>query len=462
MIKAVLGKKAPMRARALLAATLVMLLFFSLAGWALHRAFANSVDQSAKNALQAYVVTLLSTMEFRENNKVVFETLPLPELALANSGVYAEIWSEEQLLWRSDSLIGKPLPKVGAQLGEYRFFPVLQQYQQYVLSLLVDWQEDAISRQFKVVVAVDSQTYQQQLQGYDRTLLGWLFALGLLLILFQLLLFTWLFRPLSRVILQLRAIERGEKPGFDEDFPAEVSVLTGSLNDYIEHEKRQIQKQKDSFANLAHSLKTPLAVIRASINPEHDQAELIEQQLDNMSNSIEYQLNKASTIARRRYSTPIQCAGSIKRVVAALQTLFKDKGVQLTVKMNDDVSFQGEEGDLLEVVGNLLENACKWCDKHVLLRVYNRQNGPAEEDGRFYSSLCIEVIDDGPGIDPDQRESILKRGKRLDEQVQGHGIGASIVADIVDAYDGQLSMLDGESNKVELAFEPGLKIFVSL
>ena len=246
-----------MRYRAMTTIAIVMLLFFTTAGWALYKSFEKSVDQSARSTMEAYIVSLLSTMDFVDslnnqrgllgNGQVTFDPLPLPQLAQPNSGIYAEIWENDSLLWRSESLIGKSLPRLSSIISEYQFFPN-QSTNIGAASLLtfgVDWQEESMTRKFAVIVAVDALPYQQSLQGYAKTLFTWLFLIGALLLLLQILLFSFLFRPLSRVVRQLTKIESGERLNFDNKYPEEVLVLTSSLNAYIEQRKtRSLSKKR--------------------------------------------------------------------------------------------------------------------------------------------------------------------------------------------------------------------------
>lgn len=465
-----------MRYRAMIIIVVVMTFFFTTAGWALYKAFEKSVEQSANSTMEAYIVSLLSTMDFIDNTRlvdanvnvdpgeVVFDSLPLPQLARPNSGVYAEIWDDKSLLWRSNSLIGKPLPRMPALMGEYRFYPNESTTMGLanLLTFGVEWQEEDLLKHFEVVVAVDALPYQKRLSGYSKTLLTWLFVIGVLLLLLQLIFFSFLFRPLFRVVSQLNEIELGERADFDTNYPQEVLVLTSSFNAYIEHEKKQIAKQKSSLSNLAHALKTPLAVIRGALSSEPIDSDTAEQQLDVMSDSIEYQLNKANSLSRQRFQKPIQCQPRIASIVSALTKLYTEKGVEILVDIEEGCSFFGDEGDLLEVIGNLLENACKWCDKRVFLIAKTAHSSNSVNRAQ----LSFVVLDDGPGIEASQRELIVQRGKRLDEKVKGHGIGLSIVNDIVSSYGGKLDFLDA---KGELIFKKslftltsGLKVTVTI
>ena len=454
-----------MRYRAMLIIAIVMIVFFATAGWALYKAFEESVEQSAQSTMEAYIVSLLSTMDFVDNNAVddiynsdpenndeqsitndedhiTFDPLPLPQLAQPNSGIYAEIWENDSLLWRSDSLIGKALPRLSSAMSEYQFYPN-QQTAIGVVSLLtlgVDWEDDDIVKKFNVIMSVDALPYQQSLRGYAKTLFTWLFLMSVLLLLLQIMFFSFLFRPLSRVVGQLNEIESGERLNFDDKYPNEVLVLTSSLNAYIEHEKTQITKQKASLANLAHALKTPLAVIRAALAEKPIDVTSAEQQLDAISGSIEYQLNKATALSRQRYLKPIKCLPNVNSMVSALRKLYVEKGVEILIEIDNEAVFFGDEGDFLEVIGNLLENACKWCDKRVFLKIENVNSINESHKKRL---RCV-VLDDGPGIPESKRKLIVQRGKRLDEKVKGHGIGLSIVNDIVESYGGDLQFKDAK------------------
>lgn len=456
------SKPYSMRYRAMVIIVIVMVFFFATAGWALYKAFEKSVEQSAKNTLEAYAVSLLSTMDFNNQDEVIFESLPLPQLAQPNSGVYAEIWNNNLLLWQSDSLIGKSLPRLPAKMSKYQFYPnqLTAMGLNNMLTLGVDWQEESEDKQFEVLVSIDTLPYQQRLRGYAKTLLTWLLLIGALLLLLQLVFFSFLFRPLSRVVGQLNEVESGDRRIFDDEYPEEVLVLTKSLNAYIEHEKNQIKKQKMGFANLAHSLKTPLAVIRGALSGTPVDISTAEQQLDVMSQSIEYQLNKASSLSRQRYLKPIQCLPSAESIVSALKKLSGEKGVQVLMDVEPDAVFFGDEGDFLEVVGNLLENACKWCDQYVFLFI--RNINVLNDTNR--KRIQITVLDDGLGIKESERELIVQRGKRLDEKVKGHGIGLSIVNDIVESYAGTLEFMDAKNqyviNDKEFVLASGLKVLV--
>ena len=155
-----------------------------------------------------------------------------------------------------------------------------------------------------------------------------------------------------------------------------------------------------------------------------------------MQNIIDYQLQGASAVGRRRFAKPIAIQKPTQQIIDSLQKLHADKQLTVVKQINDEVVFYGDQGDFMELLGNLLDNAFKWASSQVQVIVTNG------ESISHRSALNIEVIDDGVGIDPELKTTILQRGVRLDSQTPGHGLGLHIVKGIVEAYDGELSIED--------------------
>jgi two-component system sensor histidine kinase PhoQ len=179
------------------------------------------------------------------------------------------------------------------------------------------------------------------------------------------------------------------------------------------------------MGDLAHSLKTPLAVLRSL--PERPA--LLDEQIERMDHIVQYQLQRAATAGRSALAAPLPVQASVTRLANTLQKVYADRAIVLEQRISTKACFRGDEGDLLELLGNLLDNACKW-SRHTVRITAQMQ------DGR----LALLVEDDGPGIAADQVEQVLQRGGRLDEATPGHGIGMAMVRDIVTAYQGELSI----------------------
>jgi len=258
----------------------------------------------------------------------------------------------------------------------------------------------------------------------------WLSILGVMLIVLQLLLLRWSLTPLRRVASDMSRVERGDSAHLDSQYPQELVGLTDRINGFIDSEREQRTRYRHTLADLAHSLKTPLAVMRSQIESAADANDAqwrtgVLAQVRRMDELVAYQLARAATSGRQTFASAVPIAGHAEDLVRGLEKVYAAK--------NALCEFDGEQGDLLELMGNLLDNAFKWTRHRVLLTV---QTEPAV--GHQSAVLRLVVDDDGPGIAADQLEKVLQRGVRGDERVQGHGIGLSIVQDIVHAYHGKL------------------------
>jgi len=257
---------------------------------------------------------------------------------------------------------------------------------------------------------------------------------GLLLLILQVWVARWTLNPLRRVERDLAKVERGASDQLDGNYPRELRPLTDNLNAFIESERDHLTRYRNTLGDLAHSLKTPLAVMRTRLEGDHDEASLrddVRAQVQRMDEIVAYQLSRAATSGHQRFAAPLPIESNAEGIVEGLEKVYAERGVLCEFEIEPSARFHGEQGDLMELLGNLLENAFKWAKQRVLLRV-DRPNG-----GR---ALRISVEDDGPGIPEDRIESLLQRGVRGDERVHGHGIGLAIVQDIVRAYRGELEV----------------------
>uniref|UniRef100_UPI002FDDA8E1 ATP-binding protein n=1 Tax=Pelomicrobium sp. TaxID=2815319 RepID=UPI002FDDA8E1 len=185
-----------------------------------------------------------------------------------------------------------------------------------------------------------------------------------------------------------------------------------------------------ALADLAHSLKTPLAVLRGMADPESAtplSPAALGEQLDRMGRLVEYHLQRAAAGRATTFSGPVAVRPIAERLIATLAKVHRGKPVDATVGVGAQEVFRGAEDDLMEVLGNLLDNAYKWCRTQVRVAASRNEEG-----------LCLTVEDDGPGIEPEEAQRLLERGVRADETVPGHGIGLAVVRDVAGAYDGTL------------------------
>lgn len=424
-------------ARIGLSAGLVLAIFIVLTAAALEHAFRDSAESALRERLLGQVYVLIAAAEVDPHGELNMAG-PLRDVRLSRpgSGLYAAVDAAGgRSAWRSPSLLGSQImfPGVlapGAQRFERKTTPDGSGY--YVLSLGVSWNVGNDHYPFVFSVAEDAAGYTAQIHSYRNTLWSWLGAMALLLLLVQTLALRWGLRPLRRVAAELSAIEAGTQDALEQRYPRELLALTDNLNTLLRHERAQQARYREALANLAHSLKTPLAVLRGALGAREEPAVLqhaVSEQVERMDKIVAYQLQHATTSGRSVLRAALAVAPVLQRLVDSLAKVYRDKAVRVSRDVQSGAEFRGDEGDLMELLGNVLDNAFKWCRSEVSVAART-------VDGR----LQLRVEDDGPGIAHEQVEHILQRGVRLDESTPGHGIGLAIVRDIIQAYGGRLSL----------------------
>ncbi len=421
-----------LRARVSLAAALVLTVFVGLTALALERAFADSARSAMRERLFAQLYLVMAATEVDERGALQMPPrLGEPRLNLPGSGLYARIGKPDgTALWHSPSAVGLdlPAPQV-SRAGEELFTRTPFNGESYFLAALaIEWESPAGPVPLLFSVAEDPSPFLAQMQRYRNNLWAWLGAMALLLLLALAIALAWGLRPLRTVAREVRAIEGGEQESLVRNYPAEIKRLTDNINTLLHHERAQQARYKNALADLAHSLKTPLAVLRG-LGGEGEHSQTLQDQVTRMDNIVQYQLQRAVTAGRSALASPLPVAPIAERLFATLEKVYRDKELHFNQAIDAHASFRGEEGDLMELLGNLLDNACKWAVAGVWLE--------AGQEGKTLR-LCVE--DDGPGISPQQAERVLARGVRLDETTPGHGIGLPMVRDIVEAYEGKLEI----------------------
>lgn len=433
-----------LRRRLLIIATLLLLLFLGTMGVALNRAFEKSVLSNAEDNLRNQILLLIANIEVIDGKVLVPLALPEPRLGQMDSSLFAQVSVKGQgIVWRSPSLLDQQLPDLSNGIGEFTFheaFDWPSQAPSYATALGVEWETEQGDFPFTIQVAEHSRAYAKRLFRYQRQVGLWLLVFGGALIALLLALLGWALKPLRRVTEQVGEIEEGERQRFDEDYPIEVSRLTQNLNQLLNFDEQRITRQKEVLGNLAHSLKTPIAVL-SGLRYSSDTEDEAKQQIQAMQTIIDYQLQSASTVGRRRFAKPVQIYQQTQQIIKTLQKLHAEKRIDCQLIMKSDVAFYGDEGDWMELAGNLLDNAFKWTESKVMITVENIR---LEDENSHRQALKLVVEDNGAGIDDALKTIIAQRGVRLDSQTPGHGLGLHIVKGIVDAYNGEFLISDAQ------------------
>ena len=427
-----------LRRRLLFSAIGLIIVFFGVLGVVLTAAFKDTVLSNSEDALRNQILLLMADIELEEGEIVLPSRVAEPRLSQADSSLYAQISRPDAgIVWRSDSLLDAQLPIIQSGLGEFRFIDQSSHSNARLqMSFGVSWETDQGDVPFIIHVAELADPYLKRIRRYERALWLWLGALGSALVMLLLAVLAWVLNPLRKVSKQVGEIEQGQRQRFDEDYPREVSQLTQNLNQLLTFEEQRIVRHKEVLGNLAHSLKTPIAVLSGLDYAQKNKTQ-VDGQLDTMRNIIEYQLQSASAVGRRRFAKPILIAEQSRKVISSLAKLYKDKQIEIVSDIPNDLLFYGDKGDWMELLGNLLDNACKWAHTKIDLRL-SAVSFEGQQSSR--TGILLIVEDDGPGIDTQVKKTILERGVRLDSQTPGHGLGLHIVKGIVEAYDGEIEI----------------------
>ncbi len=424
--------------RLLIASSLVLAGFLGVTGFALDRAFQDSAAAAAQENLQTRIYALLAAADADDNGALLLpEHLPERRLSEPDSGLYAMvIASEGELFWQSASLAGRMLEQPAQQAPGKRHFHILndKEVQLFMLDYGVSWEDDTgAEQQYTFVIAEDMQPMQAELGRFRQSLWRWLSGLAIVLLLAQGWILRWGLSPLRGVAIDLRSIQQGMVDELQGDYPKELHGLTSNLNALLAHARSVQTRYRHSLDDLAHSLKTPLAYLSAIAEDKGrgcgQLRRAVTEQVQHMDNIVQRQLQRAAASGRIVLAKPVAVAPLIERVVGSLGKIYRQDQLNTEMQLTPALMFQGDEGDLMEIIGNLLENAFKFA--HSGIRV---------SAGLSADTLLFSIEDDGPGIPASKIDEVLQRGIRADQTVPGQGIGLAVVDELVFLYGGKLQI----------------------
>jgi two-component system sensor histidine kinase PhoQ len=433
-------------ARLLISVSVLLIVFFGVTIVVLDTAFRSAGEQSQADILDGHLMAILAAAEATEDGGLELPPdLQEPRFGTIGSGLYAELRGDEgEPVWRSRSALGIEIPAGPAPRSGVRQFqneiladgtPVL------TLSLAVQWElPDGNYRPFVFKVAESLESFNAQIRQFRGQLFGWFAAVALIMLLAISVLLRHLLRPLRQIENEIGEIEQGEREALSGEYPTELTGVARNMNVLIDSERGRSERYRNTLDNLAHSLKTPLAAMRSLLTESGTDADKFDEQIDRMDEIVRYQLRKpASTQAQNLLLATVPVEPEVERLVAGLRKVYHEKSPEIDVSIDDGLQFRGDSGDLLEMAGNLLDNACKWCEKQVRIHV-SLTSG---------NDMVLVVADDGPGIPDDARDALLQRGTRLDESTPGHGIGLAVVKELAESYGGQLEIAQSDLGGAE-------------
>lgn len=434
-------------ARLLLASALLLPLFLGLTGFFLDRAFDRSLEVAERSRLRGHINLLMSVAEpITKNTKIHSLRMPVTlsdaDFEHPNSGLYSYIFDHQaKLVWRSNSaaLSDPPDYKRIAKSdtpGKMLFSEkLLDSKLHFIARYTVKW-EDARGNPtpFHFLVAHSADEYAAELKAYRNELWRWLGAAGIFLLIAQTLILRWGLRPLGKLAQALKAMQSGDTSNIAGEHPKELQKIVNNLNQVLEREQALRQRYRNSLADLAHSLKTPLAVLQSklveSVESDSELQQIASEQVARMNQVVTYQLQRAVSSQQKGTFRRTRLEPIAQRLFAALQKVYAHKQMEQELDLAPNSIIAGDEQDVMELFGNMLENAFKYGSKQVRVRSF------VEEE----THLRIDIEDDGPGVPDDQTSRILERGQRLDTSIPGQGIGLAVAAEIVRSYDGNISI----------------------
>lgn len=424
-----------LRVRYLVAAAIVLVMGLGATGIALDRSYANGVERNIRDRLESNVNQVLASIQ-ENNDRLQVNAVLDSRLQQPESGYYAGLISE-QYRWASASSVGElkaVLPELEA--GAQYYHSPDQQHRRFVYALRLGWETDS-GQVIPITVwsSIDRWHFANEVAGFRTDLWRWLLGVATMLLLLQAIA-GWLgMQPLQRVSRQIRAIEQGKRSALDDDYPVELRPLTDNLNALLSSELAGQQRYRIALGNLAHGMKTPLAVLQSVMEKDniHEQDKVqARDAVSELHGVMRYQLERAASAARRTISEPILIAPLVERLCAAMEKVYADQSLSLNSDISGDCVFFGEQRDFMELAGNLIDNACKYSDGKISINAHNIDSNTRRP------GLVLNVDDNGPGLSQDKFAQLMQRGMRGDEKADGHGLGLAIVAEIADAYQAEI------------------------
>jgi len=438
-----------LRVRLLLAATCSVVAALVLAGVGLTLVFEQHVERRLESELVNHLNQLTAALELGPDGAPrVAGALSDPRFVKPYGGLYWQIEDpgdgaiHSRSLW-DFSLDLPPDPLSTGDLHRHRLAgPAGSEL------LAIERGVRLGGRAFRLAVAIDRREIQANVRDF-----GWDTALSLGILAMVLLGAAAAqvavgLRPLQGLRTELARVHAGRAQRLEASFPSEVQPLVDDLNTLLEQQMAAVERARTQAGNLAHGLKTPLTVLAAerrklAARGAAATAEVLGQQIEAMRRQIDYQLARArAASSSRRPGIAAPVAPVVERLARVIRRVGANPEVELVVEVAPEHAFAGEAQDLEEMLGNLLDNACKWARRRV--RVASLSSG---------GQVAIVIDDDGPGLPAERREEVFERGRRLDQSVPGSGLGLAIVRDLAEIYGGRVRLEDSPEGGLRVRLE---------
>jgi len=431
--------------RLVLSALGIMLVVLLVVGVVISSLYTRSAERSFDRRLDVYLKTIVAEVANASGS-----TLPEPQalsdplFAFPNSGWYWQI---------SHHLDGTTAVRTSRSLGDGRLMPLgsgdaagqgglrqgyVQGPQGETLREVERALDFGVDGVYRVTVAGVATELDAEISSFNLVLVGTLIVLGLAFLMVVLFQVRFGLMPLSRVSQALADVRSGKSERLEGRYPEEIVPLVREVNALIEANQEVVERARTHVGNLAHALKTPLSVLLNEAGTRDDPlAVRVRDQAGVMRAQVAHHLERARMAARMSVAVSVcDVAAIVTGLARTMEKIHRTKDLAIDVEVHDDVRFRGERQDLEEMIGNLVDNACKWAASQVEIEVSLDRSRSAGE--RVFFRVVID--DDGPGLDPTRRVEVGRRGRRLDESKPGSGLGLSIVHELTLLYGGRLEL----------------------
>lgn len=355
-------------ARLLLFTLLFLLLLMAAVGYVLDTVYRQGQVQDWQQQMKIHSYNLLALLDQNNGQLVLPKQLPDQRFNQQDSGLYAVIERDDQTVWRAPSTIGLGRFSSGwSSAGDWQFSRASNGEQELLVARFgFDWMSaNTVGGvvTYNLVFAENSHRLDQQAFAFRQQLWSLLAEIVVALMVLQVLILTLGLRPLRRMSDELTRLERGQQAALSDDYPRELRPLISNFNRVLSSEQAQRERYRNTVADVSHSLKTPLSVLGGMLPklslPEQQQQE-VQQQLQRMADTVQYQLQRATTGSRISAAQRIAVNPILDSVISALKKVYADKQISWQLKCDDGCFFYGDDNDLMEIVGNLIDNACKY------------------------------------------------------------------------------------------------------
>ncbi|MFK0572097.1 ATP-binding protein [Endozoicomonas sp.] len=442
-----------LKGRVTIAVTLLLIISFSLVLISVLSSFNETIERTTREQMASNANTMLAAVAREENGQLVMPE-QLSDKRFNTPGadnLLGYIYDASgHLVWQSMSTNGNPISYTpDFDLEKRVTFKILQLEGKPFLAYEVDTLLSRKSPGYSFVTIVPAQRYFAIIDVFKNHLRIWISLVSLLILGTFWLALWWSLKPFRQVSKQLNDIESGHRQFLHGAFPTEVKRLTDSINTLLVSEQKQREKYRTTMDDLTHSLKTPLVVLQSfsntlkiqSDNPNKETIlELchnLNTQVNRMNQIIGYHLHRTITGQLGLTRQVVQIQPLINDLRNTLTKVYLEKQVNTQINLDPSCLFHGDEGDFLEIMGNLMENAFKFCKTAVSVTGYI-QTTPQKPSGE----LILIIEDDGPGIAEEEHKRVFQRGIRADCQKPGQGIGLAIVRDLIEGYEGHIAITE--------------------